>query len=244
MESYSPNTKTKVEFSILADTQSAVLVVTDELDAVLLTHTLTEGEYSGVSFTHYVEPILNQINDGATKGLRQLCLTEIDSEGVANESVERYYLISKTPLVKNENSLVTFSEALFLVPELVQLDGWDLSDDSRRKAALIESFKHLNEFKLHANFLRKNVGDYPLEEFELLPTKFQEAFKKAQMLHADYLLGGQPEKSIRDTGQISRSVGESTTFFRTTKQLNYGISDKAYRYIVKYLNYDVRIVNG
>jgi hypothetical protein len=246
MQSHLPNKKVRVTFTIPNPTlyASGTVSVVDELQNEVYTHTMDAGDYGQTAYRIVIPETANTL-DNATRGLRSVTMTLVDNDGVEYVDTQRYYLLPPAVLTVGQNSLLTFTEALMLVPELTKLDGWIGSEDSMRIAALIESYQTLGRFLLRQDiFDVSDVCELDDTGVATLDAKTLRDFQRAQMLHADYLLGGQPAKALREQGVMSHSVGESTTFFRTTKPLSYGISDRAYHYINRYLNRSVRTQRG
>ena len=248
MSSFHPNEKTRVVFDIDKPFITALVELFDENDVKLTEYTLTASELSQNSFKWIIDATHNDIAESAL-GMRTARLTATDEDGIKESVTHRYYLVAPVSLVKGDNSLLSFVDALMLVPSLTNLHGWEGADDDQRKSALQEAYSALGSFILSSRFSMQNNKVFPYQyiteynklAFENLADRVQKDFQKAQLLHANYLLGGEEEKALRDTGVMSKSVGESTTFFRTSKPLSYGISDRAYRYISRYLDRDVRL---
>lgn len=246
IDSHPPLQNVRIPFDVPATLHwvEGTVEVLDEHENVIHSHTMTEGDLSNLEYSFIVDAQYNDIGT-ETKGLRTVTLKVKDAEGIAYDEDHRYYLLAERRLVMGENSILNFTQALLMVPDLTELNGWyDAADDNARKAALREAYELLSEFNLNESFVYNSIAKYSKEELEALDERVLNNFRRAQMLHADYLLGGDPEKMMREKGVISNSAGESTMFLRTTKQINYGISDRAYRYISKYLATTTRLVNA
>lgn len=246
MLTHKPNTSVPVNFTLDDSNNytSGILQVLDENDVELTSYTLSSSDYENTSFSYIVDKTYNNIGD-SNIGLRTIFLVLKDEDDIEYDHFVSYYLSTPFTLEVGINSLVTYSQALIMVPSLTKLEGWHSADKNSQVAALSESYDALCDFVLHSGFKRHDsIGGYTKEELESLSTEVFKNFKTAQLLHANYLLGGEVEKSFRDSGVMSHSVGESTTFFRTSKPLDYGISSRAYQRISKYLDKTVKIANA
>lgn len=243
MQTHIPNVNVQIVFPIPQDNTfvSGSVSLTDENENEIDVYTMDAGDYGMVDYMHTVKAQLNQIGERPL-GLRTVVMTLIDDEGLSHTETHRYYLSNPKPLSVGENSLVTYVQALMIVPELSNLQGWYMASDAQHVAAMIEAYNTLSRFPLNRNFTHQRITDYTKEELANVEVTGALAdFCRAQLLHANYLLGGEVEKSMRDNGVMSHSVGESTTFFRTSKPLDYGISSRAYQYISRYISRDVVI---
>lgn len=248
IKSHPPQKRVKLTFAIPEASPTRYtdgkVVIEDETGAELSEYTMDSGDWGRVAFDFFVDASSNMLNEGKDKGIRTVTMYLTDVDGLEVEQTERYYLINQSRLTPGENSLMTFSEALMLIPDLTDLQGWVGADDNMRIVALRESYDTLKRFVLNKNFVYRDISDFSSDDLNALSDRVLGDFQRAQVLHADYLLGGQPAKKMREEGVVSNSVGESTMFFRTTKPLSYGISDRAYMYISRYLDRSVRIQRG
>lgn len=242
MQTHAPNTNVKVTLPIpQGNFVFGEVSISDENEDIIDTYTMTTEDFGAESYSHIVGAQLNAIGQNSL-GLRTVSMELRDDEGLSHYEKCRYYISSPKPLVAGENSLLTFVQALMLIPTLTNLNGWYLASEEGQIAALSESYNALSRFPLNRTFAKQKITEYTGEELAGINSKGAlEDFQKAQILHANYLLGGEVEKAMRDNGVMSHSVGESTTFFRTAKPLDYGISSRAYHYISRYISRDVVI---
>lgn len=257
MNSFIPSTNVSIQFSIDDVYSSGVVKVYDETETELVSYTLDGGDIANSEFEYVVGAQYNNTGSN-TKGLRLVRLTLIDDTGAEHFQEELYYLLPTTRLVKCQNSLATYMEALLMVPDMIGAEAWSGSTKVDKMASLIQAYSQLSEFRLSRGLFLSNqsfdraayanrtfsIVDLDAAEFAKLPERVQKDFMRAQMLQAIYLLGGNPAEKLRNTGVMSHSVGESTTFFLTAQKLNRGIADQAYRCISRYLDNQVVILNG
>ena len=242
MNSYLPEKRVKLIFQTLKGI-SAKIIITDGLDFELDSHDLLETDLASGNYTFFIDEDVNDIGS-LSKDFRTVTFTETDSDGIETETEQLYYLFPKAILVVSENSFGTLNEVLLLTPLVSNLRGWDSVDQKMKVAAMSEAYDQVSSFPLKSYFKNKYPSDYTGDNWSELSSKIRLDFLKAQLIQADFLLGGSPEEKFRNQGMISRSVGESTSFFRTSFKLNLGICDRSYQYINKYIEKNISIARG
>lgn len=186
----------------------------------------------------------NAVTPGVFAGYRRLELAITTERGVFVKEAE-YLLRAASALVPMSNSFQTYEQALVLSMQLGKLEGWERSDAEARKSALAKAFDNIASFAYRMYVPNVQTGksdehfgsmrEVTAEEFLSLAPTQQADFRKAQIVEADYLLGGAPvEKKIAD-GQQSETVGESSMFFRPRASLVLPISRAARSYIARYI---------
>lgn len=215
---------------------SASYSVLDENEVEVHSGVLTVGELALSDYTVEVSGAINTLTADAVRGLRTVVLTMEDTSGTHVIS-ELYYIELNQTLRAGFNSMMTYSQALMLVPDIPLLEGWDAAlADSDRRAALVEAYERLGRFRLNANYEESTIALYNTTSISTLDSRILSDFRKAQIIEANALLGGEPHHERRLAGVMSESAGESTTFYRTGMALSRGISSRAYAYIVRYLD--------
>ena len=216
---------------------SAHYIVMDENEATLFSGSLDADALAVGSFVVTTPAAHNALAVGAVRGLRSIVMTTVDADDAVSVTIERFYIELNQTVKIGLNSLMSFSQALMLVPEIPQLVGWDSAlSDKDRKSALVEAFERLGRYRLNSKFDHSTVSSHSEMDLLLLDTKTLNDFRKAQLIEANALLGGEPHHDRRLQGLMSESVGESTAFYRTGMALSRGISSKAYAYVVRYLD--------
>jgi hypothetical protein len=77
----------------------------------------------------------------------------------------------------------------------------------------------------------------PMGYATLLPAVFIAKLKAAQVIEADFILGGDDASEDRQNGITTRKIGESTTTWRSTKMLSLPVSKRALEALTGYLYY-------
>lgn len=224
--------------------QSASITVYDGAEVQLVQYTLTADDLDKQSFSYTIDSSFNTLPDGSGREARQVEYVIVDTDGNEHSS-EMFYLVERKSYVKaGENSLMTFAESLALVPDIPSLKVWHSRPMADKKAALLESFRNLSRFYIKDSYQVDGINritNYTVDQYSELDASMIRDFRIAQILEAEAILGGDMATEMRDKGVISRSVGESTTFFRTSKPLQNGIDARAYKYISRYVTRDVKL---
>ena len=216
---------------------SASYEILDEEEMQLSTATLSGADLSSTNYSLTISAADNTLVGDETISIRSIVMTVMDANNVTTVITERYYIEFDQTLKTGVNSMMTFSKSLALRPTIPLLEGWDAAlDDRQRKAALIEAYQRLGRFRLSSTYNELTISAYDVTGLSELDSRIVSDFRKAQLIEANALLGGEQHHDRRIQGIMSESTGESTTFYRTRMALNRGISSKAYAYIVRYLD--------
>jgi hypothetical protein len=181
----------------------------------------------------------------ATIGFRRVELTVVTA--LATEKVYADYLLeAQQPFVVPENSFLTYETALVVARMVTPLNGWNAATAETRKFALFRAFDQMNSFAYQMRYIDEKtevltIAELTEEMFGRLQTTQLSDFRKAQLLQADYLLGGSPiEKDIQD-GLQSSTIGEVSQFYRPRPTLSLALCRNALGYVGKYIDWNVRL---
>jgi len=194
---------------------------------------------------------------------RELVVTFTVPGGVV-EQREIYLIQRSSPLGVMENSFVTYPEALALRQGFGGMfAGWDTSDKSAQCAALIHAYSNLAQLTYKVGWsdssryagyengadrfcgrVIKNISLLDQSEFQDLPSNFRKALKRAQIVEADTLLGGDTLASRRRDGVISETIGESSMMFSTKPYLELPVCRAAYRELNGYIYRRIGVFRG
>jgi hypothetical protein len=175
----------------------------------------------------------------------ELTITTASFEYVRQED---YLLEAAQLFLVGTNSFMTYETALVVARSLAPIPGWDVASVEARRFALFRAFDQLNSFSYTFEYPDAECSETQgsiedLEEGEFLALKVSQilAFRKAQLLQADYLLGGNAiEQNIAD-GLQSSTVGEVSQFYRPRATLVLPVCKAALSYIGKYVRWGIRI---
>lgn len=180
-----------------------------------------------------------------TVGFRRIEVTVTTASAVETLTID-YILEEKQPFVVPSNSFMTYETALVVSRMVTPLNGWNAATPESRRFAMFRAFDQLNAFTYQFRYTTgesetMTIAELDAESFALVSTSQLGDFRKAQLMQADFLLGGSPiEKDIHD-GLQSSTIGEISQFYRPRPTLNLAICKNALSYVGKYIDWNVKI---
>lgn len=226
----------------LAPTAVTYRVLDDEGEVVKAPESIL-GPYS-TKLNITVDATTNTLGLG-TIGFRRVEVTITTATAVEKLNVD-YILEATQPFSIPDNSFMTYETALVVARMVTPLNGWSAASPETRKFALFRAFDQLTSFTYQFRYTTGDVETTTIpeldsESFALLTTSQLADFRKAQLVQADYLLGGSPiEKDIQD-GLQSSTIGEISQFYRPRPTLNLAICKNALSYVGKYIDWNMKI---
>lgn len=190
-----------------------------------------------------VASINNTLGADETRLMRVVELTAITDEGIVIVE-SRYVIESITYIGVGENSFQTYNDALLIELDLIGVDSWSASPIHKQKAAMIEAYTNITRLsfklqgsqdKLFAGSRDVAIRDLSASELASLDGDMMLAIRKAQVVEADVILGGDPVADKRKSGLMSETIGESSNMFRPGKPLVMPVSDRALRYLAPFI---------
>lgn len=160
---------------------------------------------------------------------------------------DSYILELASSLVFSTNSFQTYDEALLVSRGLAGMAGWDKANDQHRTSALQQAFDLLGSFSYRIMFeegdsqtyFEGSISELTADQWAILDPTWVANFQKAQILQANFLLGGvKIEKNIAD-GLQSSSIGEVSQFYRPRASLVLPICRDAVKYVGRYIKWSV-----
>lgn len=213
--------------------------VTDQSGAEIVGSTVLDIE-SGTDTVELVLPgSANQLSEGASRELRVVSLSVTTDSG-SETVVYRYLIRDEDSLRVMKNSFQTFSEAMLLATELVNMDAWDAASDSQKQAALIDAYRAI--CKLNFNYAFKNdLSSISEAHFKAMDARFQAACCRAQVIEANARLGGTDVSNLRRDGLMSATVGEVSQMFRPGKPLSLPVCTRALEALTGWITWSGRV---
>lgn len=190
-----------------------------------------------------VASINNTLGADETRLMRVVELTAVTDEGIVTVE-SRYIIESITYIGVGENSFQTYNDALLIELDLIGVDSWSASPIHKQKAAMIEAYTNITRLsfklqgsqdKLFAGSRDVAIRDLSASELASLDGDMMLAIRKAQVVEADVILGGDPVADKRKSGLMSETIGESSNMFRPGKPLVMPVSDRALRYLAPFI---------
>jgi len=159
---------------------------------------------------------------------------------------ESYIIESAAPLEVLSNSFQTYDESLLYARDVAMMEGWDAANESHRVAAMVQAYDYMHAFSYQMNYSdetyeTKSIDDLDATDWTNLVEKQKSDFRRAQLIQANYLLGGNPiEKDIED-GLQSSTIGEVSQFYRPRPSLSLPLCRDALKFVGRYIDWAPKI---
>ena len=148
--------------------------------------------------------------------VRVVELYVVNFEGTTKLTRE-YMIEAEEVLVEGINSFQSYAKALTVSFDLPNLPGWSGASKTERVTALIRARQNIGQlrfryvFDAYQNIVDNTLGVADLtlatpSQYKAFPVPFKEALRRAQILEADFLLGGDDVGDIRRNGLMSMTV--------------------------------------
>lgn len=245
--------------------------VTDENGVELVPMTVLVFDAGSDSAVIPVSADKNVLATGAAAGMRAIELVCTDDNGNQFNLNAAYAIELPNRLVTGVNSFMTYAQAEFTALSLPNLDGWNAADERARVAALMDARSHIVQLSFtplnsnvnwgqdSLNFIPEGTystdyvgnsnmflfnGNLDLlrpEQFASLPSRFIDALKRAQVVEADFILGGDSVEQKRRDGLIQDNIGESRQMFRQSRPLQLPVCRRALAYLSYFVTFSKRL---
>lgn len=238
---------------ILAQSVSYRVIDQDEIELIakVLIDDFTEGDES---ITVVIDGSLNGLPVGTTRAMRSVELYVTTDVGTIKIE-SGYFIEADEVLVESQNSFQTYIKAVFGSYEIPSLSGWNEATKRDRIAALIAARRNIGQlrfryvFDAYQNIIDNTVGVADLTlatpaQWAALPLEFRKAICRAQILEADYLLGGDEMGEYRRAGIMAMTVGEAKQFFRASKVVEGVVCKRVMKELAKFVETRVRLTRS
>jgi hypothetical protein len=270
MQNFVPGQPANVNF-VLVDEAGAVLVptalrfrVVDEAETELQPWTPVTVQVPAQSqVTVTVLGALNILTPPATRGIRTVFL-EVTAAGGTYLLSESVMLSAASGMTFGVNSFQTYSQALLLAEDFVDdtIPGWyTKSRREDREKALIQAYTRIMLLPIALQFddtqsILQVDGEFagrygPIGLRYLTPSQLSNlyqpmlaALKRAQLLEADTILAGDEGGGGTNRTLISKTVGESSEFYRQSVPLDLGVSQRTLKEVQRWVRFTARIHRG
>ena len=235
---------------IPADSVSYRVINENEEELVAKTALDTFG-VGDESVTVPVNSTVNTLPVGVLRALRVVELYVVSSAGTIKIE-QGYFIESEEALVEGTNSFMGYNKALYISYEIPNLPAWNEASRKDRIAALIAARRNIAKlrfryvFDAYQNIVDNTVGVADLSlatlsQWQSMPLEFREAIQRAQLIEADYLLGGDEIGEYRRAGLMSITTGEAKQFFRPAKAIEGAVCRRAMKELTKWVLTHTRI---
>jgi hypothetical protein len=245
-EDGTPLSVSAVSYRVL-DTDAAVLI-----DWTALATFVAESTEADI----LVPAASNQTPAGDARALRIVEIQATVDGNVVPLQVA-YIIQSGDVLQVGVNTFQTLEAADFVADLIPNLAGWDKASAAQKTAALIEARLHICQLNFQPlngnkfwgqdslNFIPEgsfatpfaavegsfiwggNLLLLPANQFNLLPPQFVTDLKRAQILEANAILGGDPADDKRTAGIQLDTAGDAKVMFRAGKALQLPVCRRA-----------------
>jgi hypothetical protein len=215
----------------------------------------------------------NQLTASATREIRTVelrCATDTGTIGIS----KTYAIETTDPLKIPETSFQTFPMAQLTALDMPNIAAFNAASERDQIAALMDAREHITQLNFNMLNSNVNFGQDSLNyvpegsfqssyvarnslflfngnlnllnetQFNQLPEKFKRALRQAQVVEANYILGGEPDDARRTAGVIEEKIGESTTKFVQGHMLTLPVCRRALGYLSYYVSFAKRIGRG
>jgi hypothetical protein len=161
-----------------------------------------------------------------------------------------YVLQPVEPLIVGVNSFQSIINAEVVATMLPGVESFKAAARADKVAAMAFAREQLCQLEYRIEFESQShlIVDHPVvdgrrdlssllaADLANLPADFLKALNRAQVIQANYLLGGEEAAKMRDEGVLSTTVGESSTMFRGgMKPIEYPVSRRVVSALARYL---------
>lgn len=183
---------------------------------------------------------------------------EIDTASGTIHKRHSYVIEAEQTLEIMVNTFQTYETAEIAAINYVNLPGWTVSDEVRRRASLVEAYSRITAVPMKygpRDDLGQNIEgeeviitregwlDMTKDAFSALPTHFRRALRAAQLVEASELLSGDSVGRRHRAGIVTETIGESSMTLRAGK-IDYGLSQATMNALVGYINFRVGIARA
>jgi len=224
--------------------QSVEYRLIDQNETVLVARTAATFAEGDESVTIQIPAQHNTLAPDEFRALRVVELYILTEVGTI-KSEYGYQVESDEVLVEGVNSFQSYNKAVFLSYEIPNLPGWNENTKAQRIAALIAARRNIEQLRFRYVFdAYQNLTLASVDQWNSLPADFKSAICRAQILEADFLLGGDAIGEYRRAGLMSMSVGEAKQFFRPAKAIEGAVCKRAMKELAKFVSTRVRLTRS
>lgn len=218
--------------------------VLDSAGAVVVAESAPIAVLAGTTSVPIVVPAsANTLAADVYADIRKVELRVTAADGTRPIS-ELYAIEAADVLVEGVNSYQNYETAELTAMFTQPLDMWESTPRAARIAALVEArdrIGRLSFVEMDAFDGVFSINDLTAVEFATLSEPLRKALKKAQLVEADYILGGSAVDHKRDQGLMSETIGESSNMFRPGKPLDLPVTKRTARILTGHISFAARI---
>lgn len=219
---------------------SATYRLLDDVGTELIAATALTPANNAV--TVQIAAVNNTLPQDAVRAGRVIEVTMTLSNGEKRYETYHYAIAREETLTVPDVSFQTYMEAMMIAVDMPSMPGWDAADKNTRRNALAEAAERLGRLRFVVDGAEiTSIRDMAPSDFDLLSARFLIALRKAQVMEANIILGGDPVEDHRRDGIMSKTVGESSQMFRPGTPLVLAASARSMRYLTGYVRVGMSI---
>lgn len=255
-KTYRPGGDVTVKFDMV-DEDGGILVPTgatwNALDETGTT--VDSGTVSGPLGSE-IEVVIEGSSNTVTgnRGYRIVTLVVTTDDGTYDLR-QTYLLRAQATLVVPAESAQTLAAATMLAADMTDIDDWVESAPGVQEIMLKEAWMRLCRLRFrpwrafdeiddtipcHLADGAFKLNELTSEDWNALPTHFKLALARAQIREANQAIGGDPIADLRESGLMSKTVGESSEMYRQGKPLQAPLAMRAGKEISGYIDRSLR----
>lgn len=179
-----------------------------------------------------------------SRAFRRLVFSFDSSDGSHYESTIVYIVEASNMLEVGLNSFAVYGELMIAAQDYPELNVFHAAGEREQKAALINAYYNIANLSIILECDPISTLDLTASDIVALDSNALRAFKYAQIIEANSVLGGNPVEDRRRMGLLSNSAGESAQFYRTSKPLELPVAKATASALRGYLTWSKRIARG
>lgn len=203
---------------------------------------------------------LNVLIDDAAHSLFTVEVIALDADGNKDALLEKYIVARAIEFVIPTTSFQSMDSATLESLSIPNISEFEGAEDSDRLKAMIEAHWRLNQmrFNIWASKVDKQeritdalfteeyyrLSEMTPDRFSSIDPRLLAAIKKAQIVEADDILGGNPIEKQRSDGLMSESVGESSQMYRVGKPVQLPVGRRALAYVSDWVVSSLKLGRG
>lgn len=223
----------------LMSPSSASYILLDENDLELIPPTPLDMTSSPTSSVIEVVAANNTLTD-TNRAFRRLIVDYSDS--LSSYQVEIPYIIESIGVVSaGENSFASYGSLILESLNLSNMEAFNEASISDQRAALINAWHNISNISVSGIEGVSKTDQITSEMIGEINPRIMQRLKQAQLIEANFILGGDPIEDRRRSGMISDSSGESAQFFRTSKPLELPVCKDAVKKLGGLVKWNMKI---
>lgn len=114
------------------------------------------------------------------------------------------------------NSFASYGQLLVIAQDHYELSALHSATEEDSRKAFKEAWTNLGNFKVRFRRQAGYLSKFTSQDLDELKFSDREVLIRAQVIEANFVLGGDPTAQRINTGLVSTSSGESTQYLRST----------------------------